>query len=94
MRSRPNAGEDFENIEVGNPGGPGFTGTLNGPMGALAFDLEGVRPIRDRDTARTQRHQRADCSGRWSSTTGLHSCATLTSPTTRQVRWPPEPALT
>lgn len=34
--------EDFENIQVGNPGGPGFTGTLNGPMGALAFDLEGL----------------------------------------------------
>jgi len=32
---------DFQNILVGNPGGPGFTGTLNGPMGALAFDLEG-----------------------------------------------------
>jgi hypothetical protein len=34
--------EDFQNIQVGNPGGPGFTGTLNGPMGALAFDLEGL----------------------------------------------------
>ena len=34
--------QDFENIIVGNPGGPGFTGTLNGPMGALAFDLEGL----------------------------------------------------
>jgi hypothetical protein len=33
---------DFQNIIVGNPGGPGFTGTLNGPMGALAFDLEGM----------------------------------------------------
>jgi hypothetical protein len=33
---------DFQNIIVGNPGGPGFTGTLNGPMGALAFDLEGL----------------------------------------------------
>jgi hypothetical protein len=33
---------DFQNIQVGNPGGPGFTGTLNGPMGALAFDLEGL----------------------------------------------------
>jgi hypothetical protein len=33
--------QDFENILVGNPGGPGFTGTLNGPEGALAFDLEG-----------------------------------------------------
>lgn len=32
---------DFQNIIVGNPGGPGFTGTLNGPMGSLAFDLEG-----------------------------------------------------
>ncbi len=36
---------DFENILVGNPGGPGFTGTLNGPMGALAFDLEGLDPF-------------------------------------------------
>lgn len=34
--------EDFENIQVGNPGGPGFTGTLNGPMGGLAFDLQGL----------------------------------------------------
>jgi hypothetical protein len=33
---------DFNNILVGNPGGPGFTGTLNGPEGALAFDLEGL----------------------------------------------------
>jgi hypothetical protein len=33
--------QDFQNIIVGNPGGPGFTGTLNGPMGSLAFDLEG-----------------------------------------------------
>ena len=33
---------DFQNIRVGNPGGPGFTGTLNGPMGSLAFDLEGL----------------------------------------------------
>jgi len=33
--------QDFQNIIVGNPGGPGFTGTLNGPDGALAFDLEG-----------------------------------------------------
>jgi hypothetical protein len=33
---------DFQNIQVGNPGGPGFTGTLNGPMGGLAFDLEGL----------------------------------------------------
>ncbi len=32
---------DFQNIIVGNPGGAGFTGTLNGPMGALAYDLEG-----------------------------------------------------
>jgi len=32
---------DFQNIIVGNPGGPGFTGTLNGPMGSLAYDLEG-----------------------------------------------------
>ena len=34
--------QDFQNILVGNPGGPGFTGTLNGPEGALAFDLEGL----------------------------------------------------
>ncbi len=34
--------EDFENIQVGNPGGTGFTSTLNGPQGALAFDLEGL----------------------------------------------------
>jgi hypothetical protein len=34
--------QDFENIQVGNPGGPGFTGTLNGPEGSLAFDLEGL----------------------------------------------------
>ncbi len=33
--------QDFQNIIVGNPGGVGFTGTLNGPMGSLAFDLEG-----------------------------------------------------
>ncbi len=33
---------DFENIIVGNPGGTGFTSTLNGPQGALAFDLEGL----------------------------------------------------
>ncbi len=33
--------EDFENIQVGNPGGTGFTSTLNGPQGALALDLEG-----------------------------------------------------
>jgi hypothetical protein len=38
--------QDFENILVGNPGGPGFTGTLNGPEGALAFDLEGLTPTR------------------------------------------------
>lgn len=33
---------DFENILVGNPGGTNFTGTLNGPQGALAFDLIGL----------------------------------------------------
>jgi len=33
--------QDFQNIIVGNPGGAGFTGTLNGPMGSLAYDLEG-----------------------------------------------------
>ena len=32
---------DFENILVGNPGGTNFTASLNGPQGALAFDLEG-----------------------------------------------------
>jgi hypothetical protein len=34
--------QDFENIIVGTPGGTGFTSTLNGPQGALAFDLEGL----------------------------------------------------
>jgi len=34
--------QDFQNIIVGNPGGPGFTGTLNGPAAALAFNLEGL----------------------------------------------------
>lgn len=34
--------EDFQNIIVGNPGGTNFTGGLNGPMGAYAFDLEGL----------------------------------------------------
>ena len=33
--------DDFENIIVGNPGGEGFTSTMNGPMGAFSFDLEG-----------------------------------------------------
>lgn len=33
--------QDFENILVGTPGGTGPTSTLNGPQGALAFDLEG-----------------------------------------------------
>ena len=33
---------DFQNIIVGNPGGAGFTGTLNGPETSLAFDLEGL----------------------------------------------------
>ena len=33
---------DFQNIQVGNPGGSGFTGTLNGPMGSLALDLQGL----------------------------------------------------
>ena len=32
---------DFQNIIVGNPAGTNFTGTLNGPLAALAFDLEG-----------------------------------------------------
>jgi hypothetical protein len=34
--------EDFQNVIVGNPGGTNFTGTLNGPMGSYAFDLEGL----------------------------------------------------
>jgi hypothetical protein len=34
--------QDFENILVGTPGGTAFTSTLNGPQGALAFDLEGL----------------------------------------------------
>ncbi len=34
--------QDFENILVANPGGNGFTSTMNGPMGALSFDLEGL----------------------------------------------------
>jgi hypothetical protein len=33
---------DFENIIVGNPGGANGTATLNGPLGAYAFDLEGL----------------------------------------------------
>jgi len=33
---------DLQNIIVGNPGGAGFTGTLNGPATSLAFDLEGL----------------------------------------------------
>ena len=33
---------DLQNISVGNPGGAGFTGTLNGPATSLAFDLEGL----------------------------------------------------
>jgi hypothetical protein len=32
---------DFQNILVGNPGGSGPNAQLNGPQGALAFDLEG-----------------------------------------------------
>jgi hypothetical protein len=34
--------QDFENIIVGTPGGTGPNSTLNGPQGALAFDLEGL----------------------------------------------------
>jgi len=34
--------QDFENIQVGNPHGPAFNSTLNGPQGALAYDLEGL----------------------------------------------------
>ena len=33
--------QDFESILVGNPGGRNPNATLNGPQGALAFDLEG-----------------------------------------------------
>src|SRR5271165_7087496 len=33
---------DFGNVLVGNPGGTNATATLNGPQGALAFDLEGL----------------------------------------------------
>ena len=50
---------DFENILVGNPGGTGFTSTLNGPQGALAYDLEG-RDSHATSTACTQRRQCAD----------------------------------
>ncbi len=34
--------QDFENIIVGTPGGTGPNSFLNGPQGALAFDLEGL----------------------------------------------------
>ena len=34
--------QDFENIIVGTPGGKGPNSFLNGPQGALAFDLEGL----------------------------------------------------
>jgi len=33
---------DFENMLTGNPGGTGFTSTMNGPEGAFTFDLEGL----------------------------------------------------
>jgi hypothetical protein len=33
---------DFENIQVGHPGGTNFNAELNGPQTALAFDLEGL----------------------------------------------------
>ncbi len=33
--------QDFENIIIGTPGGTGPNSKLNGPQGALAFDLEG-----------------------------------------------------
>ena len=33
---------DFQAIQVGNPGGSNHNSTLNGPQGALAFDLEGL----------------------------------------------------
>jgi len=32
---------DFENMLTGNPGGTGFTSTMNGPEGAFTYDLEG-----------------------------------------------------
>lgn len=34
--------QDFEAIQVGNPHGPASNSTLNGPQGALAYDLEGL----------------------------------------------------
>jgi len=34
--------QDFQNVIVGNPGGTGFTATLNGPMASFALDLEGL----------------------------------------------------
>lgn len=34
--------QDFENVIVGTPGGTGPNSFLNGPQGALAFDLEGL----------------------------------------------------
>lgn len=33
---------DFQNVIVGNPGGSNANAQLNGPQGALAFDLEGL----------------------------------------------------
>jgi hypothetical protein len=34
--------QDFENIQVGNPGGTNVNAQLNGPQTSLAFDLEGL----------------------------------------------------
>jgi len=78
--------QDFENILVGTPGGSGFTSTLNGPQGCLAFDLEGL----DSHAANgippapsvTSAHPRPR---RWN-TIGERCCATCTSPTMRRIR--------
>jgi hypothetical protein len=65
---------DFERILVGNPGGTNITATLNGPQGALAFDLEG------RDSNATNfvgpAPSVASRGLRQLSTTGLRCCAT------------------
>ena len=42
------------------PAGPASPSTLNGPQGALAFDLEGLRLPCHRHPARAERRQRAD----------------------------------
>jgi hypothetical protein len=38
--------QDFENIQVGNPGGPGFTGTLNGPKAPWLLTWKDWIPMR------------------------------------------------